>query len=237
MSLVKRLTAARWFQRTVAFAAAQYLRLVWKTTRFEFEPAGIVDEALADLPMIIVMWHGQHFLSPFVRSEHPAPAKVLVSRHRDGEINALVAEYFGVGTIRGSGAHGREFQRKGGVTAFHQMREALAQGYNLAMTADVPKIARVAGLGVVKLAAMSGRPIYALAIATSNRITLKNWDRTTINLPFGRGAMVGAGPFRVAADADEASLEAVRRTIERDLNAATARAYALVDKAKAEHVR
>jgi lysophospholipid acyltransferase (LPLAT)-like uncharacterized protein len=227
MSLVKRLTAARWFQKVAAVGAAQYLRLVWKTTRFVVEPPGIVDRALPDVPIIVAMWHGQHFLSPFVRRGHPA--KVLVSRHRDGEINALVAEYFGVETIRGSGAHGPEFQRKGGVTAFHQMREALAQGYNLALTADVPKISRVAGLGVIKLAAMSGRPIYAMAIATRNRITLKNWDRSTINLPFGRGAMVGAGPFRIAADADAAALEAARRTLEQELNAATARAYALVD--------
>ncbi len=227
MSVVKRLTATRWFQKTVAFAAAQYLRLVWKTTRFVIEPPGILDRALPDVPMIVAMWHGQHFLSPFVRGEHPA--KVLVSRHRDGEINALVAEYFGVGTIRGSGAHGPEFQRKGGVTAFHQMRDALAQGYNLALTADVPKISRVAGLGVVKLAALSGRPIYLLAIATRNRVMLKNWDRSTINLPFGRGALVGAGPIRVAADADEAALESARRTVEHELNAATALAYALVD--------
>jgi lysophospholipid acyltransferase (LPLAT)-like uncharacterized protein len=227
MSLVKRLTATRWFQRMTAVAAAEYLRLVWKTTRFVVDPPGILDRALPDVPMIIAMWHGQHFLSPFVRGEHPA--KVLVSRHRDGEINALVAEYFGVGTVRGSGAHGPEFQRKGGVTAFHQMREALAQGYNLALTADVPKIARVAGLGIVKLAAMSGRPIYVVAIATRNRITLNNWDRTAINLPFGRGAMVGAGPIRVAADADEAALEAARRALEHELNTATARAYALVD--------
>lgn len=233
MSLLKRLAAARWFQKTVAVTAAEYLRLVWKTTHFAVEPPGILDRALPDVPMIVAMWHGQHFLSPFIRGEHPA--KVLVSRHRDGEINALVAEYFGVGTIRGSGAHGREFQRKGGVTAFHQMREALAQGYNLALTADVPKIARVAGLGIVKLAAVSGRPIYVLAIATRNRITLKNWDRSVISLPFGPGALVGGGPIRVAADADEAALEAARRAVEHELNAATARAYALADGRSRDH--
>src|SRR5438552_1334862 len=61
----------------------------------------------------------------------------------------------------------------------------------MALTADVPKIARVAGLGVVKLAAASGRPICVIAIATSRRITLKNWDRTTVHLPFGRGAILG----------------------------------------------
>ena len=71
------------------------------------------------------------------------------------------------------------------------MLERSEEGYNVALTADVPKVARVAGLGVVKLAQYSGRPIYAVAIATSRRIELDNWDRTAINLPFGRIAMRG----------------------------------------------
>ena len=57
------------------------------------------------MPLILAMWHGQHFLVPFVRKpEHPV--KVLVSRHRDGEINAIAAERLGVGTIRGVESRG-----------------------------------------------------------------------------------------------------------------------------------
>ena len=65
------------------------------------------------------------------------------------------------------------------------------------MTADVPKVSRVAGLGIVKLAQMSGRPIYPVAVATRRRIVLDNWDRTTINLPFSRGAGVAGAPIHV----------------------------------------
>jgi lysophospholipid acyltransferase (LPLAT)-like uncharacterized protein len=227
MSLVKRLVGSRSFQRAVGVMAAEYLRLVWKTTRFVVEPEGIRDRGILDVPLILGMWHGQHFLLPFLRGD--AAAKVLVSRHRDGAINAITAERLGIGSIRGSGAHGREFIRKGALGAFRQMVEALAQGYTMALTADVPKIARVAGLGIVRLAAASGRPIYLVALATRNRITLNNWDHTVVNLPFGRGAIVGCGPYRIAADADAATLEAARRTIETDLDAATARAYELAD--------
>ena len=77
----------------------------------------------------------------------------------------------------------------------------------------MPKIARVAGLGVVKLAQYSGRPIYAVAIASSRRIELDNWDRTAINLPFGRIAMVASEPIYVARDADDADLEAARQHV------------------------
>jgi lysophospholipid acyltransferase (LPLAT)-like uncharacterized protein len=179
------------------------------------------------MPVIIGLWHGQHFLAAFLRRHHPG--KVLVSRHRDGEINAIAAEHLGGGTVRGSGANGPEHQRKGAVAAFREMVDALAQGYNIALSADVPKISRIAGLGIVKLASVSGRPIFLVAIATRNRITLKNWDRTAVNLPFGPGAIVGVGPIYVPADADAAALESVRRLVETELNNATARAYEMLD--------
>jgi lysophospholipid acyltransferase (LPLAT)-like uncharacterized protein len=59
---------------------------------------------------------------------------------------------------------------------------------------------------------------------------LTNWDRTAINLPFGRGAGVAGEPVRVPADADGAALEAARHAVEVSLDAATARAYAIVDR-------
>jgi len=135
----------------------------------------------------------------------------------------------GVGTIRGSGNHGGGFVHKAGVAAFQAMLDSLADGHSIALSADVPKVARVAGLGIIKLAQASGRPIYPSAIATSRRLVLDNWDRTTINLPFGRGAGVAAEPLSVPNDADEAALEDARRLLEDRLNAATRRAYELVD--------
>ena len=229
MSFVKRLVGSRPFQKTTGVLAAEYLRLVWKTTRLAIEPEGVYEKVDRDAPVIIAMWHGQHFLAPFIRrAQHRA--KVLVSRHRDGEINALAVEWLGIDAIRGSGNHGGGFLGKGGVSAFKEMLSALEAGYNVALTADIPKVARVAGLGVVKLASASGRPIYPIAIATRRRVELNNWDRTAINLPFGRGGGVAGEPIRVAADADAAALETARCALETSLNAATARAYALADR-------
>jgi lysophospholipid acyltransferase (LPLAT)-like uncharacterized protein len=211
--------------------AAEYLRFVWKTTRFVLEPPDLHERFDRDLPLIASVWHGQHYLLPFLRRGRCA--KVLVSRHRDGEINAIAAEHLGIGTIRGSGAHGGDFNRKGGVSGFRAMAATLAQGCSVVVTADVPKVSRVAGPGLIRLAAISGRPIYLLAVATRNRVTLRNWDRTTIHLPFGRGAVVGAGPFHVAADAGDQALEAARQAIESELNSAAKRAQELADRGHA----
>jgi lysophospholipid acyltransferase (LPLAT)-like uncharacterized protein len=214
-------------QRFIGSLAAEYLRLVWLTNRLTIEPADLYETVEPQQPVIVAMWHGQHFMAPFLSRGHRV--KVLISRHRDGEINAFAAERLGIGTVRGSGDHGRRFDLKGGVGAFKSMMNALAEGYNMALTADIPKVARVAGLGIVKLASASGRPIYPIAIATRRRVELKNWDRTTINIPFGRGGGVAAEPLRVPADADEAALEEARRALEIALDAATARAYAIAD--------
>jgi lysophospholipid acyltransferase (LPLAT)-like uncharacterized protein len=236
MSWVKRVIASRPFQTAAGVAVAEYLRLVWNTTRLVVEPDGIYEQVDRDSPVIIAMWHGQHFLAPFIRRAGDR-AKVLVSRHRDGEINALAAARLGIDAIRGSGHHGTGFIGKGGVNAFKEMVDALAEGYNVALTADIPKVARVAGLGIVKLASASGRPIYPIAIATRRRIELKNWDCTAINLPFGRGGGVAGAPLRVPPDADDAALEQARRTLEIALDAATARAYAIADRPRQDGAR
>ena len=229
MSWSRRLFRSRAIQTAGAVLAAEYLRLVWKTSSFITEPQDVYERAARDNPVILAMWHGQHFLVPFIRrAEHRA--KVLVSRHRDGEINAIAAEWLGVGTIRGSGHLSGGFIDKGGVSAFREMLTALAEGYNIALTADVPKITRVVGLGIIKLASQSGRPIYPLAVATRRRVELNTWDRTVINLPFSRAAAVVFEPVRVTVDADGSTLESERRALQASLDAATARAYAIVDR-------
>jgi len=228
MPLMKRIVASAAFQSAAGSIAANYLRLVWHTSRVVRDPPYMYDEA--EMPAIIAFWHGQHFLAPFIkRNDDSHRTKVLISRHRDGAINARAAEKLGIETIRGSGAHNGEFHRKGGTVAFTAMLDALREGYNVALTADVPKVSRVAGMGVIKLAQHSGRPIYPIAIASSRRIELDNWDKSAINLPFSRIAFCGCGPFRVPREADAATLEAKRKEVESALNDMTARAYALAD--------
>jgi lysophospholipid acyltransferase (LPLAT)-like uncharacterized protein len=226
----KRIVSSPVFQGAVGTMAAWYLRLVRHTSRMVVEPADVFDTV--PLPVIVALWHGQHFMAPFIKpgKAEKFRTKVLISRHRDGEINAIAAQHLGIGTIRGSGAHNREFQRKGGATAFTEMLAALEQGYNVALTADVPKISRVAGMGVVKLAQYSGRPIYPAALATSRRIELDNWDRSAINLPFSRMAVVAGDPIIVPREAGKDALEEFRRRVESEMNRATARAYELVDR-------
>jgi len=177
------------------------------------------------------MWHGQHFMLPFARI-FDFDVRVLISRHHDGEINARVAEKLGIRTIRGSTARDpSRLIEKGGMVGFLEMKAALEEGACVSMTADISNLApRRAGLGIVALAKASGRAIIPVAYATSRRIDMGSWDNATVNLPFSRAVCAVGEPVLVTPDADDQLLEAKRRQVEAELNAATKRAYDLVDR-------
>lgn len=217
-------------KNVLARALAQVLRFIRLTNPLAV--GSMTHPGLEHEPVIVAIWHGQHFLIP---AYYPSPRKLvaMVSKSADAEMNALVLERFGMDAVRGSG--GRDPARhmdKGGAKALVALKRALASGKNVAMIADIPHgTPREAGLGIVLLARLSGRPIVPVAVATSRRRVLqKSWDKSTINLPFGRSAL-GFGPIvAVPADADEALMEAKRREVTAALNAATDAAYGLVDR-------
>ena len=190
-------------------------------------------------PAIVALWHGQHLLAPFFRP--PAlPYVALLSRNFDAEINAAVVERFGIRTVRGSGGRVRRpASGKGGARALIALRRMLAEGLGVCMIADVPKgTPREAGLGIVTLARISGRPIIPAAAVTSRRYVLEDtWDRTAIPLPFGTMAVVLGAPIRVPADADAALMETKRREVTLAIEAANRDALRLASrggKAKSE---
>jgi lysophospholipid acyltransferase (LPLAT)-like uncharacterized protein len=228
--MLKRLGRAPLVQSAIGAVAVAWLRLVHSTTRFEMEPANFPEMARVDEPIIVAMWHGQHFMVSYA---WPKGMRVsaLISRSGDGELNARVLERLGVEPIRGSGGSGAKSRKRGGAMAFREMLRRLASGSSVVLTADVPKIARVCGDGIVTLARMSGRPIYPIAVVCRRRIDFRSWDRASLGLPFGRGAMVLGAPVRVAESATADELETARVSVERGLNLAHARAYSLVGSA------
>jgi lysophospholipid acyltransferase (LPLAT)-like uncharacterized protein len=213
---------------------AQTLRFV-KLTNRPVEGSFVPDAGYeADEPGIIALWHGQHLLAPVL---YPSKRQLvaMVSRSADAELNAMVVEKFGIEAVRGSG--GRDNARhldKGGAKALVALKKALDAGKNVAMIADIPHgKPREAGLGIILLARLSGRPIISVAIATSRRKVLeKTWDKTTIGLPFGRSAVIVGDLIHVAKNADDVEMERKRQELTDTLNAVTAKAHALVDGAR-----
>jgi lysophospholipid acyltransferase (LPLAT)-like uncharacterized protein len=226
--VIKRFVRSNFVLSLGGFVLATYYWLVGRTNWLVRAPQNdLFLPFAANQAVIVALWHGEHFLMPI--GWRPKELNLLITAHRDGEVLARACGYYGLKCIRGSGGKGPDFVRKKAVRAFSAMLRVLRDGGSVALTADVPKVARVAGLGIVTLAKHSGCPIVPVAVATSRRYRLSNWDRTCINLPFGRVSAVRGKPIFVSRDSDDAGLESARLAVETSLNDVTARAYGLVE--------
>lgn len=223
--MLRALGKSRFVRWGLGSILALYLRFVKRTNKIEFLPEDVYSDVEAENPVILTMWHGQHFMQTFYRKPWHR-CHVMISRHGDGEINAIAAEKLGMLVVRGSGAQRKDqIQKRGGARALRTLLGLLQAGDNVSMTADVPKISRVAGDGIIALAQLSGRPIYPISAVCSRRIDFKSWDMASVGLPFGRTVITVGRPIRVARKADARALEAARRALEAELDRMYEAAY------------
>lgn len=231
--MLKRLMRSEAFLSAAGTLASSYIKLVSKTSRLVTDPPDLYERLKQEEPFIAAMWHGQFLMIPAVAPKG-FDVRCLVARHGDAEIVGRLLARFRMGLIRGAGAGNRRKDR-GGAHALRSAYKALDEGANIAMTAEVPPgPARVAGMGIVTLARMSGRPIVPVAVATSRFLAFRTWSRFTVNLPFSRIAVAISDRIEVSRDAGEAELEAARQAVENGLNDATRRAYELAGRDMAE---
>lgn len=221
----KRLSRNHVWQSIAGNSLAGYLWVVDRTARKQDSSLRAHGHQVShDLPAIFTFWHGEHFMTAM--AVQPAwNMHVMISRSSDGTINAIAAEKLGLKTIRGAGDTKGKGHSKGGMRAFREFVRLLEEGASVAMTADVPKIARQVSPGLVKLARKSGRPIIPCAYVTHPHITLSSWDRASLNLPFSKAGIGTGEPIMIdEKDEDDAKWCAL---IKERLDGITAHSYAL----------
>ncbi len=202
----------------LGWLAAAYIRLVRATGRWETRNAEAVGAFWdAGSPCIVALWHGRLFMMP-AGWRKGVPVRLLISRHRDGELIARTVRHFGMDTIRGSTS-------RGGGGALREILRTLKSGESVGVTPDGPRGPRMrASDGVIAVARLAGVPIVPGTCAVSRRKVLPSWDRFAIPFPFSRGIYIWGEPLAVPRDADGEMLEAARRSLERSLNEITAAA-------------
>ena len=209
-------------RRAGCWLAAQYIRLVWATGRWEVRNGATPEQYWSQgKPFIIAFWHGRMLILP---SMWPTTSKMhmLISMHRDGEMIARAIGYFGHGTVRGSAAKPGSVKDKGGAAALRGMLKALKANEYVGITPDGPRGPRMrATEGIVTVARVSGVPVIPCSYSARSRVVLGTWDRFVIPLPFTRGVIVWGEPILVARDANAAELSSARLAIEAGLNAVT----------------
>jgi len=188
-----------------------YLSLVTRTTRVEYR--GLERLEAAGLPVIFAFWHGRQALLIAWRRERRAC--LIVSRHRDGDIIARIAEAFNKLPVRGS-------TTRGGAEALRRLVRWVRQGEDAGITPDGPRGPRqVCQRGVIALARMTERPIIPISYSVRRKRFLGSWDRFLLPYPFNRALIILGTPIEVAGSCDEETMEAKRQQLERSLNAIT----------------
>lgn len=200
-------------QNALCWIGAQYIRFVHATGRWEVVGAHWPQQFWdAEKPFILAFWHGRLLMMPY-SWRRQAPIDMLISGHADGQLIALTVRHFGIGWIAGSST-------KGGSSALRAMLRALTSGKSVGITPDGPKGPRMrAGLGAISLARISGAPIVPAVYSAARRKILGTWDRFVMALPFSRGVFVWGAPLYVPKDADDATMEKLRRDLEGQMNA------------------
>ncbi|MSP49889.1 MAG: DUF374 domain-containing protein [Alphaproteobacteria bacterium] len=228
MSLLKRIVGSEAGRRAIGALGAGYIRLVYATTRWTTVGRATPERFWAEgRPFIGCFWHGRILLMPYIWGVD-RPCALLISKHADGRLIAETVSHFGFDTIAGSSS-------SGGSDALRAIVRALKAGSSVGITPDGPRGPRMrTSAGVVQAARLAGAPLLPVSVATSRRKMLDSWDRFLVALPFGRGAVVWGRALEIAADADEAEIEAVRLALEDELNRVSAEADRLVGRTPVE---
>jgi 3-deoxy-D-manno-octulosonic-acid transferase len=201
-----------------------YLRLALATTRWRIEGLDHLEPFATARPAIVGFWHERLALTPplWKHTKQQGIGRlcyVLISRHRDGQFIARIAESFGAQVVTGSTSTRRK--KKGGASAQRKLLTALEEGDLVALTPDGPRgPRRQAAPGIAQLAAISGVPILPVGAQTTRRLRLPSWDRFTVPLPFARGVIVCGPPLTVPRELYEDALPAIERALDAVANQA-----------------
>ncbi|MEM1355462.1 MAG: lysophospholipid acyltransferase family protein [Planctomycetota bacterium] len=203
MKLSKRILKHRLTQALLVWLVAQYIRVVWYTSRWEHRHRERVEPLVqGDGPLIVAFWHGRLMMTAMLWRRPGQDMYALISEHRDGRLISDAVGYLGIKTVVGSTS-------KGGSKALREMVKLLKQGDSLTVTPDGPRgpSMQAAG-GVVQLARLGGAPIVPISYSVTRGKHAGSWDRFLIPYPFTRGVVTYGQPITLGKrdDLEEATL-------------------------------
>jgi len=186
------------------------LRFLCATARVKVEGLGILKELGGGKKGIVYcLWHGK-MLFPFYYFRNKG-IKPIISRHRDGELLASIAERLGYRPIRGSST------RFGGAALFEALK-CIEKGEDVVFAGDGPlgpyhKLK----VGCVYAASKTGAPLFIGSYASKPKKNFKSWDKFLIFPPFSKVKMKIRGPYFIPSIQKE-ELEEWRLKIEEELD-------------------
>jgi lysophospholipid acyltransferase (LPLAT)-like uncharacterized protein len=216
MSLRKRIENSTFLATVIARSIWIYLSLCQRTTQWQSEGEADLSAAMAEGPVLLVMWHSRLMMSPL---HWPIASGTLSSLHDTSPIGRVV----GVLHTR-AGLHPMRMSRKtSNMAASRTVLKRVRDGISIGMTADGPLGPALAvNDATLDWARTTGIPIFCYSFSTSKGRRLDSWDKMLLPKPFAKGAYVFRRyPTAIARKLTAAELETLRSDMCDWMNAVT----------------
>jgi hypothetical protein len=203
------------------------IRALSRTWKIELVAGGeVFEEVLAGgRPVIFCFWHNRIVPAAGLLLRRVVPAgmdlTLVASASRDGEFSTRFMRHHGARVVRGSST-------RGGARALRGVHETVRRhGSSPILIPDGPKgPPYVFKAGVLRLAQLTGAPLFNMGFAARRSWTIGTWDRMVLPKPFSRVVVTVAPPRPVPRGLTEEALEAERAALEAELAALTRQAEA-----------
>ncbi len=203
---------APWKVRLAGFAAAKGIQSWMSTLRYRalWHDQTVDPRFESEQPKIYVFWH-EYILLPLYLRPHCNLA-MLLSRHKDADILACVAQHTGFDCVRGS-------TNKGASAALLELTRR-GKHMHLTITPDGPRgPRRQLANGPVYLASRLGLPIVPLGFGLDRPWRMKSWDSFAVPRPFSQARGIIGQEIHIPAGLDRQELELHRQNVEQRLTA------------------
>lgn len=176
--------------RLVSLFGPFLLRLLGATWRVDWKGEEKLDKLRAEGgKLLYTFWHNR--ILPLVYVYRNRGVRIMISRHGDGELIAVMVSKLGYMPVRGSSS-------KGGMMAAREFASDNS-GYDLAISPDGPRGPRqVAQPGAVYIASRGGFNLIPVAAEASSKWELNSWDRFMIPKPFCRLKITVGKPIKIS---------------------------------------
>lgn len=211
------------FAEPIAAIAGRYLMRADRTTTWQVDGLADLEAALAEGPVLLVMWHSRSVMGAIHWPLHAGPLSSLYDKSPIGRVSGALQRRVGLQPI--------EMSRKlSNVAASRTILRRVKDGVSIGMTGDGPKgPARHLKDAPLEWARVTQMPLFCYAFATTKGRRLDTWDQMLVPKAGGQGAQV----FRrfdhnIPRNLNDDAREALRRDMLKWMDETTATADRLI---------
>ena len=186
VSFRKRLEKSKTMAWLLGFTARLYFGLTYRTTHWKVEGLDDLRAALADGPVILIVWHSRLLLGPYHWPLADGQLSTIHTRSPIGRVVGALQKQLGLAPFEMNEKHSN-------VATSRQIMKRVKDGVSIGITADGPEgPALVLKDPPIDWARATGRPVFSYAFATRRARRVNSWDRLLVPLPFTTGSCVFA---------------------------------------------